>query len=416
MKNDIIMNPTYNILEEEKTWVKKRPAMGDHIRVNRGLYSHHGIYVSDEEVIHFTGNEDDSILDWSKPEVISSDIEYFLKGDTLEVREYTDDELEDLYPVDHIVQYARACLGDKGYNLIFNNCEHFANTCTLGRFRSKQVEDVFGSLLKKSPVIVYGGKNMGFWGDMSRALKGLFGGRKSSSSGSRSVSSTTTTYEPDKVKVAEIEANSKIRLAEMEIERIDLIKKAQIELLELNTNCEIAIEEAKAKSLYSMAQTIANLQTQLNEMAAKRLEIIEKGSIPIIKEIETFYDELGKKIREDHDIYKEEKLPLLLNTLEQYEEGSASYKIYSKCVETDMQQQFEHYNLQINAALKRQNQVIDGFIKSKENIINQTQDITKGLIDTVQMQLEQNAKLALSQDSKDHILQLENKNTKLLGE
>ena len=49
-------------------WEQRRPVMGDHIRVQRyhGLYAHHGIYVSDEEVIHFTGTDDDSILDWSK--------------------------------------------------------------------------------------------------------------------------------------------------------------------------------------------------------------------------------------------------------------------------------------------------------------------------------------------------------------
>ena len=55
MENNIIMNPNFNIIEEEpEIWIEKRPAMGDHIRVNRGLYCHHGIYVSDNEVIHFT--------------------------------------------------------------------------------------------------------------------------------------------------------------------------------------------------------------------------------------------------------------------------------------------------------------------------------------------------------------------------
>ena len=201
MKKDIIMNPNFKIIEEEpEIWIKKKPSKGDHIRVCRGLYSHHGIYISDNEVIHFTGREDDSILDWSKPEVISSDLEYFLKGDTLEVKEYTEDELQDLYPVDCIVEYARACLGDKGYNLIFNNCEHFANTCTLGRFRSKQVEAVFSSLFDREPV-VYGGINMGLFD-----IIGNIFGRKSSG-GSRTNSNTNTTYnyEPDKVKVAQIE-------------------------------------------------------------------------------------------------------------------------------------------------------------------------------------------------------------------
>ena len=78
------------IPEEEEIWVQKPPQEGDHIRVQRmnGLYAHHGIYVSDEEVIHFTGKDDDSILDWSKPEVIQTDLAYFLKGGILEVKEY----------------------------------------------------------------------------------------------------------------------------------------------------------------------------------------------------------------------------------------------------------------------------------------------------------------------------------------
>ena len=52
---------------ESETWECRRPVKGDHIRVKRcgGLYAHHGIYVSDEEVIHFTGTDDDRVLDWS---------------------------------------------------------------------------------------------------------------------------------------------------------------------------------------------------------------------------------------------------------------------------------------------------------------------------------------------------------------
>lgn len=86
-------------------------------------------------------------MDWSKCEVIKTDLDEFLRGGTLEVKEYTEEELDDLYPVEHIVHYARGCLGDAGYNLVINNCEHFANMCTLGRFRSKQVERVFNIIL-----------------------------------------------------------------------------------------------------------------------------------------------------------------------------------------------------------------------------------------------------------------------------
>lgn len=46
------MNPNFSIREEEpEVWIEKKPAMGDYIRVNRGLYCHHGIYVSDDKFI-----------------------------------------------------------------------------------------------------------------------------------------------------------------------------------------------------------------------------------------------------------------------------------------------------------------------------------------------------------------------------
>ena len=44
----------------EENWAKAEPVKGDHIRVRRigGLYYHHGIYVSDDEVISFAGDDD----------------------------------------------------------------------------------------------------------------------------------------------------------------------------------------------------------------------------------------------------------------------------------------------------------------------------------------------------------------------
>lgn len=55
-----------------ETWGSGPPKMGDHIRVKRawGLYAHHGIYVSDDEVIHFAGQEKDSIFDWSNANIL----------------------------------------------------------------------------------------------------------------------------------------------------------------------------------------------------------------------------------------------------------------------------------------------------------------------------------------------------------
>lgn len=372
-----IIDVAYTVSEN---WVRRPPQMGDHIRVQRigGLYAHHGVYVSDQEVIHFTGNEDDSILDWSKPEVIASDLAYFLKDGILEIKDYSDEEFEDLYSPEQIVAYARACLGDKGYHLAFNNCEHFANVCTLGRFRSNQVERVLQGKLPNEE-----DRDLGLFGKIGGAIKNLFGGRSSSGGGSRS----TTTYEPDKVKVAEIEADTKIRLANMENDRIELMKQARLDILQYETESRIALEQARAQGLTVMAQTILAMQEKLNEVAEKRLLIIEKGSLQVVKDIESFYEELGAKIQEEDDRYNTEKLPELLSILERYEEGTPAHGIYMKRIEEDMELQAKHYTMQMDAISRRQSQVIEGFLQSKDKILEQTGQITEGMLDTVQKQL-----------------------------
>ena len=376
MESIVSQLPIIDAVFTEEIWEQKPPVMGDHIRVKRmhGLYTHHGIYVSDNEVIHFTGTDDDNIMDSSKNMVISSDLNFFLKGGELEVKEYTDEEFQDLYAPDQIVAYARSCLGDDGYNLIFNNCEHFANVCTLGRFRSHQVE----RLLQNKGV-----DYMGIFSTIGGFIKGIFGG--SSSGASRSTSSTV--YEPDKVRIAEIEKNTKIRLATMERERQELMHKAQIEFLQAHYDCEEALVQAKVKGFAATAEMIVRMQSKLTEIAETRMAIIEKGSLSIVKDIENFYDELGDKVKADNYEYNIEKLPALLAILEKYEIDSPAHKLYQKRIEEDMRVQGEYYMKQLDNIAMRQQQVIDGFIKNKDNIIEQTDLITKELLASVQKQV-----------------------------
>lgn len=375
MESIVSQLPIIDAVFTEEIWEQKPPVMGDHIRVKRmhGLYTHHGIYVSDNEVIHFTGTDDDNIMDSSKNMVISSDLNFFLKDGELEVKEYTDEEFQDLYAPDQIVAYARSCLGDDGYNLIFNNCEHFANVCTLGRFRSHQVE----RLLQNKGV-----DYMGIFSTIGGFIKGIFGG--SSSGASRSTSSTV--YEPDKVRIAEIEKNTKIRLATMERERQELMHKAQIEFLQAHYDCEEALVQAKVKGFAATAEMIVRMQSKLTEIAETRMAIIEKGSLSIVKDIENFYDELGDKVKADNYEYNIEKLPALLAILEKYEIDSPAHKLYQKRIEEDMRVQGEYYMKQLDNIAMRQQQVIDGFIKNKNSIIEQTGLLTKELLASVQKQ------------------------------
>jgi hypothetical protein len=373
IKNNQELLESMTVLEEEEIWIEGVPKKGDHIRVSRHLYTHHGIYISDEEVIHFTGEDDDSILDWSKNKVIRTDLDRFLLGGDLEYKVYTEDELKDLYPVDHIVHYARVCLDDDGYDLIFNNCEHFANVCTLGRFKSHQVERVFRWIFN---IPKESGRDMG-WFDW---IPEIFGG-KSSGESSRSSSTSTYTYEPDKVKMAEIEQETKLRLAGLENARIDMIKNARLEVLEREHYLQEALIEANARGLSFVAETIVTMQNKLNEVTEKRVEIIEKGSLGIVRDIEGFYAEMREKISQDNLDYRQTKLPQLLETLNKFEEGSPAFKIFEESINEDKAFHVQSITKQIDSLSKRQDQIIDEFLKTKNHIVDQTSQITAGILE-----------------------------------
>ncbi|MFI3254498.1 MAG: lecithin retinol acyltransferase family protein [Eubacteriales bacterium] len=376
----IMGNPLPDLLdaiEPQEIWSQITPNKGDHIRVDRGMYTHHGVYFAEEEIIHFTGAENDNIMDWSKNEVITSNLQEFLRGGVLEVRGYTQEEERDLYHPNEIHAYAKSCLGDRGYNLFFNNCEHFANTCTLGQHRSKQIERL---ATRRSPVDRRRGGNMGLFGSVGGFFRGLFGG---GSSGGGSRSSSSTVYEPDKVKVAEIEQQTQLLMADKELERIEYMKNAQLDILTFQTNSQIALEQARAQGLNVMADIILELQDKLNNVAKKRLEIIEQGSLHLVQEMETFYHTLEEKVQEDDDRYNTEKLPQLLSLLEKYEVGSPSHTLYMKRIEEDMALQGKHYVSQLANIAQRQNMLHESFIRGKEKVLEQTGQITQSIMENI---------------------------------
>ena len=130
----------------------KKPMLGDQIRVNRGLYYHHGIYENDETIYQFASPQGSEV----SPEtaiICTTTLENFLKGGELEVREYSEEELNKKKSPEEIIEFAKSKLGSNlgGYNIISNNCEHFSNLCAFGKAKSNQVEDImalFGGLFK----------------------------------------------------------------------------------------------------------------------------------------------------------------------------------------------------------------------------------------------------------------------------
>ena len=114
------------------------PSPGDIIYTSRGLYKHFGVYVGSGQVIHFAGPKGHEI-NASMADIIKNSIPDFLKGGKLFIQP---DRTRNPLPADEIIRRAESAVGKcKGeYNLVINNCEHFANWCRYGKPVSKQVD------------------------------------------------------------------------------------------------------------------------------------------------------------------------------------------------------------------------------------------------------------------------------------
>ncbi len=147
---------------------------GDVIGVSRGAYEHYAIYAGKGRVIHYAGETSDLT---GRVSIHEAPFENFLKDST----DYFVVSFEGRYPVKIYAQtrfipvnffdsrnikrkriyspretlkraYSR--IGECKYNMISNNCEHFAMWCKTGSAKSTQVRTI-ASLLLPAPISVF---------------------------------------------------------------------------------------------------------------------------------------------------------------------------------------------------------------------------------------------------------------------
>lgn len=122
-------------------------ARGDQIYVMRqwmnlqGVYEHHGIDCGDGTVIHYR-----------KPSetIEQTTIETFTRGGKIYLLQYAV-----CYIADTAISRAKSRLGEHQYNLLYNNCEHFATWCKTGKSQSLQIDNFIPVLKHLNPDGLY---------------------------------------------------------------------------------------------------------------------------------------------------------------------------------------------------------------------------------------------------------------------
>lgn len=118
------------------------PEIGSLLKIKRKYgYYHYGIYIGNNKVIHFSGDNTDSVNNSHLVSIRKDNLENFIRGDNLEYLSPNNSP----YSVKELIHRAETYVGsktffDKPYNFVSNNCEHFARYVFYGERDCTQVK------------------------------------------------------------------------------------------------------------------------------------------------------------------------------------------------------------------------------------------------------------------------------------
>jgi HRAS-like suppressor 3 len=104
---------------------------GTELIVDRFAYRHHGIYVGGGLVIHYAG-----WISYRRGLIEATPLGNFAGKRPVRVGRVPTGSLRG----EDIVRRARSRLGERGYDVLKNNCEHFCSWCQVGESRSTQAD------------------------------------------------------------------------------------------------------------------------------------------------------------------------------------------------------------------------------------------------------------------------------------
>lgn len=113
-------------------WTQDMPVYGDIIRVKVHFYHHYGIFADENTIIQF-GMPDNAGVSPDMIQVMTTDIDTFAGGEFVEKGVVERSDKSQRRSPKETVELALSRVGETGYDILTNNCEHFAMECYFGK-------------------------------------------------------------------------------------------------------------------------------------------------------------------------------------------------------------------------------------------------------------------------------------------
>jgi NC domain. len=120
IENAMDSNTSSRILREFLSEEDKEYELADHLFVQRSVYTHHGLYIGSENVIHYLREEG----------IVMTSLEVFADG--AKIHRKTVNESPIRYSRAEVIVRAFSRLNEQKYFLLNNNCENFVKWCRAG--------------------------------------------------------------------------------------------------------------------------------------------------------------------------------------------------------------------------------------------------------------------------------------------
>lgn len=127
--------------------MKKFPKPGDILILDRKIYKHYGVYVGNNTVIHYAAEGSDFSGDIA---IRETTLDAFASDCDFIIGQFTKTYIAHhaIFSAEETIARAFSRLGEQKYNLLTNNCEHFALWCKTGFSHSTQVKNFWEGVQK----------------------------------------------------------------------------------------------------------------------------------------------------------------------------------------------------------------------------------------------------------------------------